>query len=495
MASSSQEGDGKPALLHIMVVGFHHQKGSTVEFVFPPLQYEENQEGHTDHVSRSLTSRLPQEWRHLPHLALPEGSHNYDQDSVYFILPLPSDPAGCVYGVACCRQVPARSLQQVDEEVTRSTVQKSVCVLCRFPTFRFIESKLELVTHAYFNTKDFSDVSILHEAYESMNSSIFMDSALGALHLGLSQRALALRYQHRLLQIVKALLLRKRVVVFGSPAEELCCTVLSIAALFPSSLEHQLNPQIAVDEYGFPLRVFDTAHSLQPYVCLQQMDVLYNPSSEYPCVLAGVLNPLFEKQQKRVCDVFVHVKQGLVYIQDPEINSQLHLTCADLRFCSHVTEVLQEQQDKGEPMTFHGSSEWVRAQYNHYLLSLLATSEAGDSVAMDEYNRDFASSWLKSKVFETWKSCKREGILRVEPKHPGEGDLSLGDVRRKLVARVSDYGLNVQSGEDVAQETQRVLTKATERVSSAVSGAWSTASAAVYSWWTGGGQDTEEHTG
>ena len=222
------------------------------------------------------------------------------------------------------------------------------------------------------------------------------------------------------------------------------------------------------------------------------MDVLYNPSSEYPCVLAGALNPLFEKQQKRVCDVFVHVKQGLVYVQDPEINSQLHLTCADLRFCSHVTEVLLEQ---GEPMTFHSSSEWVRAQYNHYLLSLLATSEAGDSVAMDEYNRDFASSWLKSKVFETWKSCKREGILKIEPKHPGEGDLSLGDVRRKLVARVSDYGLNVQSGEDVAQETQRVLTEATERVSSAVSGAWSTASAAVYSWWTRGGQDTEEHTG
>ena len=482
-----QDGDSAsgPAVLHVMVVGFHHQKGSTIEFTYPPLQT-------SGHVTQSLMSTLPPEWRHLPHLALPDGSHNYENDSVYFTLPMPSDPTHCVYGVACCRQIAAQQLHHRDEAVTRSTVQKSVCVLCRFPAFKFVQSKLELVTHAYFNVKDFSDVSILHEAYESMNSAITLSSSLEALHVDLSQRELVLHYQHRLLQVVKALLLRKRVVVYGSPANKVCAVILSIASLFPLALEYQSNPKLHTDDCGFPLIVFDSPASLQPYVCLQQMDLLSNPTSSGRVVLAGVVNPLFEKQQRHVCDVFVHMEQGLMDTQDPETKSQLHLTSADLRFCSNVMEVLQEHQGSDEPMTFRGSSEWVKSQYRLYLLSLLAASENGDAISMDEFNKDFTSAWLEGDVFKTWKTHKREGIMKVEPRHPCEGEISLGDVRRRLVARASDHGLNVQSGEAVVQETQRVITEAASRVSSVVSGAWGAASAAVYSWWSGGDQEEEE---
>lgn len=478
--------EDKPAVLHIMVVGFHHQKGSTVEFAFPPLK-------GSDHVTQSLTSNLPPEWRHLPHLALPDGSHNYEKDSVYFTLPLPSDATAHVYGVACCRQIATCNLHQVDREVTRSTVQKSVCVICRFPAFKFIQSKLELVTHAYFNVKDFSDVSILHEAYKSMNSSITATSALDALHLDLSQRTLVLRHQHRLLQIVKALLIGKRVVVFGAPANQVCTAVLSIASLFPLGLEYLMNPRISVDDYGFPLQVFDSPSSLQPYVCLQQLDILRNPAGTSCVNLAGVVNPLFEKQHKSVSDVLVHMEQGLLFIQDSETKSQLRLTSADLRFCGHISEVLQEQTSLDEPTAFHGSSEWIKTQYKLYIMSLLATSEAGD--ALDEYNHDFIIAWLKGSVFKSWKTHRRDGILKVEPRHPCEGELSLSDVRRRLVAQASDHGLNIQSRDVVVQETQRVITEAAGRVSSVVSGAWGAASAAVYSWWSRGDQSREkEHS-
>ena len=482
MASGSKEkdhGDHQPAVLHIMVIGFHHQKGSTVEFAYPPLQ-------GPDHVTQSLTSTLPPEWRHLPHLALPDGSHNYENDSVYFMLPSSSSLSHCVYGVACCRQMAAGQLHQVDSEVTRSTVQKSVCVLCQFPAFKFLESRLELITHAYFNMKDFSDVSILHEAFESMNSTITMTSSLHALHFDLSQRGLVLQYQHRLLQIVKALLLHKRVLVFGTPANRVGSTVLSIAALFPATLELLCNPELQVDECGFPLMIFDSPTSLQPYVALQQMDTLFkSPENSYS--LAGVVNPLFEKQQKRACDVFVHTERGLVYTQDSETSSQLHLTSSDLRFCSHLTEVVREHPGSDEPTTFHGSSDWVKTQYKLYLLSLVATSENGDAISLDEFNRDFTSAWLKSRVFERWKMQKRDGIIKVEPRHLCERDVSLGDMRRRLVARASDLGLDVSSREAVVQETQRVVTEAASRVSTVVSGAWTAASTALQSWWNSGG--------
>ena len=486
MASGSQEKDSEAGILHILVVGFHHQKGSTVEFVYPPLRQQEQE---PDHVIQSLTSSLPAEWRHLPHLALPDGSHNYEKDSVYFTLPSASSPTGCVHGVACCRQIPTQQLHAVEQEVTRSTVQKSVCILSRYPAYNFLQSKLELITHAYFNVKDFSDVSILHEAYDSMNAQVSMGSSLRALHLGLSQRKLVLLLQHRLLQVVKALLLQKRVVVFGSPAEKVGSFVLSIAALFPLSLELHCDPELLPDRHGLPLTVFETPSSFPPYVCLQQLESLTDPSTSLR--LAGVVNPLFEKQQKRLCDVFVDVDQGSVNFQDPHTRSQLHLTSADLRFCSLVAETVGELSEPDEPTTFPGSSEWVKAQFKIYLLSLLATGENGDSISMEEFGRHFAAVWQNGEVFEAWQKRERGGIMRVDPRHPCEGDISLGDVRRRLVARMSDYGLSVPSGEVVVQQTQRIVSEATGRVTGAVGGAWAAASASVYSWWSGGGKNED----
>lgn len=474
MATEGKKGDveGLPAVLHVMVVGFHHQKGSTLEYVYPALQ------GADDHVTQSLTSLLPPEWRHLPHLALPDGSHNYENDSVYFTLSSPSPPASSVYGVACCRQIPAERLHHTDREVTRSTVQKSVCAICRFPAFKLLQSKLELVTHAYFNDADFTDISILQETYESMNSSITMTSSLNSLHFDLSQRALVLKYRHRLLQILKALLLHKKVLVFGSPANSVGLTVLAIVALLPLSLEQLCDRNLKADEYGFPLGVLDSGTSLRPYVCLQQMDSL---SQHYS--LAAVVNPLFEKQKSRVCDVFVHTEEGLVSVQDPNTRSQLHLTSADLRFCSHVTEAVLEHDEVDEPLTFYGSSEWIKMQYKLYIISLLASCENGNKISTDTFNSSFSTAWMEGKVFGNWKRERRDEIVRVEPCHPCEGDLSLGDIQRRLVARASDYGLNVQSREEVVQETQKVISAAAGRVSSAVSGAWVAASTALHSWW------------
>ena len=68
-------------LIYIIVIGFHHKKGCQVEFVYP-----------CDNRILKLTEsdsdlyRLPKNWKHLPSLALPDGSHNYDSDYIYFHL-------------------------------------------------------------------------------------------------------------------------------------------------------------------------------------------------------------------------------------------------------------------------------------------------------------------------------------------------------------------------------------------------------------------------
>lgn len=72
-------------LLHILVVGFHHKKGCQVEFSYPELRPS---------------------WKYLPTLAIPDGSHHYGQDTVYFNLPSSTNSAETIFGVACYRQIP-----------------------------------------------------------------------------------------------------------------------------------------------------------------------------------------------------------------------------------------------------------------------------------------------------------------------------------------------------------------------------------------------------
>lgn len=51
-------------------------------------------------------NECPLGWKYLPTLALPDGSHNYDEDAVYFHLPSLNDPKRTIYGISCFRQIP-----------------------------------------------------------------------------------------------------------------------------------------------------------------------------------------------------------------------------------------------------------------------------------------------------------------------------------------------------------------------------------------------------
>uniref|UniRef100_A0A183EI83 UDENN domain-containing protein n=1 Tax=Gongylonema pulchrum TaxID=637853 RepID=A0A183EI83_9BILA len=133
---------------------------------------------------------LPAAWQHLPSLALPDGAHNVDHGLnypslvscfvsffstvekkrlkllkcvnnshvIYFLLPSLDNPNRSVFGISCYRQILAKDLLNKSTDVTRSTVQKSVCVLSRIPLFGVLTAKLQLITEVYFNERDFAKV-------------------------------------------------------------------------------------------------------------------------------------------------------------------------------------------------------------------------------------------------------------------------------------------------------------------------------------------------
>ncbi|XP_044031778.1 late secretory pathway protein AVL9 homolog isoform X2 [Siniperca chuatsi] len=221
----------KGPVLHIVVVGFHHKKGCQVEFSYPPLLPDE---GHDSNL-------LPEEWKYLPFLALPDGAHNYQEDTVYFHLPPLSGAMKCVYGVSCYRQIEAKALKVRQADVTRETVQKSVCVLSRVPLYGLLQAKLQLITHAYFEEKDFSQISILKELYDHMNGSLRGSALEGSqVYLGLSPRDLILHFRHKVLILFKLILLEKKVLFYVSPVNRLVGALMTVLSLFPGMIEHGL---------------------------------------------------------------------------------------------------------------------------------------------------------------------------------------------------------------------------------------------------------------
>lgn len=215
---------GEP-VLNIIVVGFHHKKGCQVEHCYPEII-----PGHPN--------ELPASWRHLPALALPDGSHNYHSDTIFFNLPGLTEPAHTVYGISCFRQIPIEQVTQKTEDMTRSSVQKSVCVICRAPLFGRLAVKMELVVRAWFLQGDFSQTTLLEDAYKHLNSCpIQTDQILE----GLSVQRLVENWRHKALLLFKLLLIKRKVLIYGSPAGPLSTVLLTLVSLLPKCIESGLS--------------------------------------------------------------------------------------------------------------------------------------------------------------------------------------------------------------------------------------------------------------
>jgi len=118
-----------------MVIGFHHKLGCQLEFVYPNSGVIKKS---SDTTGGDLYT-LPKNWAHLPSLALPDGSHNYSSDYVYFHLEDDQDatnikgvdssgkktmPNRTLFGISCFRQIDASEMINKDSNVTRNTLQK-----------------------------------------------------------------------------------------------------------------------------------------------------------------------------------------------------------------------------------------------------------------------------------------------------------------------------------------------------------------------------------
>ncbi|KAG0237117.1 late secretory pathway protein avl9 [Actinomortierella wolfii] len=495
-------------ILHIIVVGFHHAHGPIVEYAYPPFPGQE---------PRTQLQRLevPDEWSLLPFLALPDGSHQSDEDFTYFHLPPPADRkdvATTLFGISCNRQILTKDLLVKSDEFTRSSVQKAVIVLATQPIFGVLRQRLGVVTAAWFGQRDFSQTDILMQFYDSLQATVSDNIPDSAFLMGTSLRELVKKFKYKVLVLLKLLLLEKRVLFFGYPVETLCTYQYSLISLIPGLLKalqdtgspvldsedqyiqtmaktprHSTDKQQLFKYLGLPLHIFGRGAFFQPYLPLQQIDILQDRRTE--SYMIGTTNAIFLHNRDISADVIVNTEPGIIEYLNDSLSSILTLTAADRRWMDEIIEAVSNSSSGAAQTEFVGSDDYLRAKFEEYILTLLSSvkhaqftknedpvegiGHPNDRHLTADYGMYFIRAWQQTNNYRLWNDFVDWELLNeiVVPGHPCQGNFSLSDVQRRLAIQFKDMKLDKNLA-PLKQSFSRAVTTSRERLTNVLDSMW-----------------------
>ncbi|KAI9736110.1 MAG: late secretory pathway protein avl9 [Claussenomyces sp. TS43310] len=438
---------------------------------------------------------IDNEWPLLPFMALSDGAHAATEDFSYFTLLRPAKgplPATSLFGISCTRQMDASSLINRPAEVTRSTVQKAVVVVAESPQFfGMLRERLSIVTSAWFAQRDFTETDILKRFQESLKS----EADRGKLgegdedrdqYLGMSLRQLVREFKWQTLVLFKCCLLQPKMLFFGSRCERLCMMQFSLVSLIPGlirNLPDCADPELNSYEeslvmptslktsdrnslllyMGLPLQIFGKGSLFGPYTPLQQLDVLADYGTK--SYIVGSTNSLLLQQKDRYSDILINLDEKCISVTSSSLRAALTLSVADRRWIDFITQSVNDTWDDANPgrpktMGYVGSEEFIRLQFEEYLLSLISSvkchnyliAHAYDPKVMlpqvegdpsSDFGADWIEAWKRTENYRIWES-KTDGQLFdiVEPKHPCAGGLTIDDVQRRLAQQVQEFHLD-----------------------------------------------------
>ncbi|KAF9279847.1 late secretory pathway protein avl9 [Linnemannia elongata] len=496
-------------ILHIIVVGFHHAHGPIVEYAYPPFPGQAEQ---------TVLTRLevPEEWSLLPFLALPDGSHQSDEDFTYFHLPpvkSRKDVASTLFGISCNRQILTKDLVVKTDDVTRSSVQKAIVVLATQPIFGVLRQRLAVVTAAWFGQKDFTQTEILAQFYDSLNATVSESIPDSAFLMGTSLRELVKKFKYKVLVLLKLLLLEKRVIFFGYPVETLCTYQYSLMSLVPGLLKalqdtgsplldsqevymrsmsktpaHSTDKQELFKYLGLPLHIFGEGSFFQPYLPLQQIDILQDPRTR--SYIIGTTNAIFLHNRDCGTDVIVNTEPGTIEFLQDSLSGILSLTSADRRWMDEIIQAVNESGSTDSQTEYAGSDDYLRAKFEEYILTLLSSVKHAQKVTQTEdstegmgnpsdrdmtadYGTYFIRAWQQTPNYQLWNDYVDWELLNeiVAPGHPCQGNFSLAHVQRRLANQLKDMRID-KNLVPLKQSFSRAMTTSRERLSNVFDSVW-----------------------
>ncbi|EGE79767.1 Avl9 protein [Blastomyces dermatitidis ATCC 18188] len=459
----------------ILVIDFHHARGPEVEHCF---------------CKQGADVLVKNDWSLLPFMALSDGAHASTEDFSYFTLKqsaTESEPATSLFGISCTRQMDSASLINRPPDVTRSTVQKAVVAVIDEPRhFGQLRQKLSIVTSAWFAQRDFSDTDILKIFQENLAESLDNDEGQKDENLGLSLREMIHEFKHQTLVLFKCLLLQPKMLFFGTRCERLCMIQFSLISLIPGLIHHLEDcADPSFDSYaesvvkptslktserssllaymGLPLQIFGKGSIFGPYTPLQRLDLLADYGTK--SYVVGSTNSLLLQQKDRYSDILINLDEDTINITSPSLRSALSLSAADRRWIDFLTQTIYETWDDNQPERpnthgYLGSEEFIRLQFEEYLLALLSCEKLHDemrrgsgtlSPGLDvesdpasEFGTHFLERWRTTSNYALFHKLTSDSHLFsiVEPRHPCAGGLGIQDIQRRLAQQISELHLD-----------------------------------------------------
>lgn len=134
---------------------------------------------------------------------------------------------------------------------------------------------------------------------------------------------------------------------------------------------HSTDKQELFKYLGLPLHIFGEGSFFQPYLPLQQIDILQDPRTR--SYIIGTTNAIFLHNRDCGTDVIVNTEPGTIeYLQD-SLWGILSLTSADRRWMDEIIQAVNESGSNDSQTEYAGSDDYLRAKFEEYILTLLSS--------------------------------------------------------------------------------------------------------------------------
>lgn len=200
-----------------------------------------------------------------------------------------------------------------------------------------------------------------------------------------------------------------------------------------------------------------------PYTPLQQLDLLADFGTK--SYIVGSTNSLLLQQKDRYSDILINLDEDTINITSPSLRSALALSHSDRRWIDFVTQEVNDTWDDANPqrpktMGYRGSEEFIRLQFEEYLLSLISAVKYRNYLAQNvgnpkatlphvegdpshDFNEEWVEYWMRTENYRLWNTNTDSHLFDiVEPRHPCAGGLSIDDVQRRIQQQVQDLHLD-----------------------------------------------------
>ncbi|KOH49044.1 AVL9p protein involved in exocytic transport from the Golgi [Saccharomyces cerevisiae] len=368
----------------------------------------------------------------------------------------------------------------------KQSSSKAIVVISRQPIFGQIKDKLSIVTNAFFLQHDFGDRKIIQSLYENLKSiytpASLVRNAENRLYIGLCLRKILHDFKRNALVLLKAIMLEKKIIVYGNDVEALCNLQFGLISLIPdlmSNLQDSGSPQLfqdisklnVVDSFkssnresvlrflGFPLPIFEKGGLFSPYTPLQQMNDIRSERTLF--FMIGSSNTLLAEQKEELCHIFVNTDNSTVDILDKTLNPVLQLSSHDKKWIESISGIVSDTWNENDDETpknsqFEGSEDFIRWQFEDYLTGLLSSVKLSDYLDLHKendqalktipedmlnsnpvhlFNLNWVQSWKETQNFLIFNSRTDDRLFDLfPPKHIYNGADTLSLLQQRFLA-------------------------------------------------------------